>query len=348
MLAPISWRTPPGGYGPWELATSTLTEALVALGHDVTLFAAAGSRTSATLVETVPGALSESPHLDAKVWEMLHVGRVMAQVGVGADDFDIVHNQADFVPLPFSRLTKTPMVTTIHGLGSPETQKRILPIWRDHSDTAYVAISDADRHPDLPYVATVHHGLDPADWPFHDPGPDAPLVFFGRMHPDKGPHEAVAIAKAAGRALVMAGIVHDEPYFRETVAPHIDGETVRFLGNVTGRDRASALGNACALLHPIGFEEPFGLSVIEAMTVGTPVVAYPKGSMPELVEPQTGVLVNDVTEAVASLDHVTQLSRTDCRDRALERFGAERMARDYVAVYRRVIAEKAIASRSRT
>ena len=335
MIAPISWRTPPHGYGPWELATSTLTEALVALGHDVTLFAAAGSRTAGRLVTTAPAALSEAPELDAKVHEMLHTGAAFERAG----EFDVLHSHADLVPLAFSRLVATPLVATIHGLGSSEVQDRVLPIWRAYArDVAYVAISDADRHPDLRYAATIHHGLDPADWPFRDPGPEAPLVFFGRMHPDKGPHDAIRIARGAGVPLVMAGIVHDEAYFREKVEPEIDGETVRFLGNVRGAERARVLGSARALLHPIGFDEPFGLSVIEAMACGTPVIAYRRGSMDELIEHgRTGFLVRDVPEAVATIASLETIDREVVRAGVETRFTAERMARDHVALYRDIL-----------
>ena len=335
VIAPVSWRTPPAGYGPWESVASTLTEALVALGHDVTLFAAAGSATAGRLVETVPAALSEDASLDAKVHEMIHVASAMER----AREFDVMHSHADLVPLAFSRLVDTPMVTTIHGLGSPETQARVLPIWKRYEDdVAYVAISDADRHAALVYAATVHHGLEAARWPAGRPGPDAPLVFFGRMHPDKGPHLAIEIATAAGLPLVMAGIVHDETYFRERVEPHIDGKRVRFLGNVEGADRARVLGRARALLHPIAFAEPFGLSVVEAMTCGTPVIAHPLGSMPEIVEEGvTGFLVDGLDDAVRAARAAGKLDRRACRARALERFGAERMALDYVEVYRSIV-----------
>ena len=335
MIAPVSWRTPPGGYGPWELATSTLAEALVARGHDVTLFAAAGSRTAGRLVETVPAALSEAPELDAKVHEMLHVAAAFER----AAEFDVLHSQADLVPLAFSRLVPTPLVATIHGLGSPDTQTRVVPIWREYADrVAYVSISDADRHPALPYAATIHHGLDPADWPFRDPGPDAPLVFFGRMHPDKGPHEAIRIAREAGVPLVMAGIVHDERYFRERVAPHVDGEAVRFVGNVRGAERAAILGSARALLHPIGFDEPFGLSVIEAMACGTPPIAYRRGSMPELIEDgRTGFLVSDASGATAAVARLPRIDRRMARASVERRFTADRMAEGYESLYARLL-----------
>lgn len=336
MIAPISWRTPPDGYGPWELLTSTLTEALVELGHDVTLFAATGSRTSAKLVETVPGALSESRELDAKVWELLHVSKAFER----AEQFDVLHSQADLVPLAFCRLVSTPLVTTIHGLGSPETQRRVLPIWREYmNDSEYVAISNADRHPDLRYAGTVHHGLHLSEWPFTETAPDAPLVFFGRMHPDKGPVDAIGIAKAARRPLVMAGIVHDEIYFRDRVEPLIDGVDIRFVGNVRGAERAKLLGSSSALLHPIGFDEPFGLSVIEAMACGTPVIAYERGSMPELIEDGTnGFLVRETEEAIHAVARIGDLDRSAVRRSVEQRFTAERMARSYLDVYRATLA----------
>lgn len=335
MIAPIAWRTPPRAYGPWEAVTSLLTEALVRRGHAVTLFATADSITSAALHPTAPAPYEEDEAVDAKVWEAIHVGAAMAR----AHEFDVLHNQADFPALPFARLVATPMVTTIHGLGPPHVQARVLPVWREYGgDVAYVSISDSDRHPDLPYAGTVHHGLDLDDWPFRDPGPDAPLLFFGRIHPDKGPDAAITVARAAGMPLVMAGIVHDAALFERAVAPHVDGEAVTWLGNVGGRDRARVLGSARALLHPIDFDEPFGLSVIEAMACGTPVIAYRRGSMPELIEDGvTGFLVDGPGEMRAAVARVPEIDRQACRARVAERFTADAMARGYEAIYERVV-----------
>ena len=333
MLAPISWRTPPRHYGPWELVTSLLTEALVAKGVDVTLFATADSLTRASLEAVVPHGYSEGG-LDAKVMETLHVANVFEHAG----DFDIIHNQADFVPLAFSRLVTTPVVTTIHGFSS----ERILPVFRRYEDIAhYVAISDADRHPDLRYAATIHHGIPIDDFPFDAMGSDD-LLFFGRIHPDKGAAEAIRVARATGRRLVMAGIVQDEGYHAREVAPFVDGEQVRFLGAVGGTERTRTLGHARALLHLIDFEEPFGLSVIEAMTCGTPVIAYRRGSMPELIEDGvTGFLVNTFEEAVAAVSWVGEIDRRPCRAHAAERFSVERMADRYIALYEHVIGQTA-------
>jgi len=194
MLAPISWRTPPRHYGPWELVTSLLTEALVARGVDVTLFATADSITAGTLAGVCPRPYSDDPTIDAKVWELLHVAHVFERAG----EFDLIHNQADFVPLGFSRFVDTPLVTTIHGFSSD----RIVPVYQRYQDrVSYVAISASDRHPALRYAATIHHGVALDEFPF-DPVGSENLLFFGRIHPDKGAAEAIeasrAYIKAAG------------------------------------------------------------------------------------------------------------------------------------------------------
>ena len=330
MLAPISWRTPPRHYGPWELVTSLLTEALVAKGVDVTLFATADSETRGTLEAVVPAGYSEDPSLDAKVMEMLHVSHVFEQ----AHRFDLIHNQADFVPLAFSRLVDTPIVTTIHGFSSP----KIVPVFKRYEDrVSYVAISDADRNSDLQYAATIHHGIRIEEFPFDAHGSDD-LLFFGRMHPDKGAADAIRAALATDRRLAMAGIIQDETYYRREVAPHIDGERIVFNGPIGGAARTRALGQARALLHLIGFEEPFGLSVIEAMACGTPVIAYNKGSMPELIEHGvTGFLVDTFDEAVAAIGRIGEIDRAACRRAVEQRFTVEHMADKYLTLYQRLL-----------
>jgi glycosyltransferase involved in cell wall biosynthesis len=330
MLAPISWRTPPRHYGPWELVTSLLTEALVARGVDVTLFATADSITSAKLAGVCPAPYSEDPAIDAKVWEILHVAHVFEH----ADEFDIIHNQADFIPLAFSRLVDTPFVTTIHGLSS----ERIVPAFRAYNDRVhYVAISDTDRHPDLRYAATIHHGVRLEDFPFDPIGSDD-VLFFGRIHPDKGAAEAIGAARRAGRRLVMAGIVQDQRYHDTQIAPEIDGRHVVYHGPVGGTARTKTLGSALALLHLIKFDEPFGLSVIEALACGTPVIAFNRGSMPELIDDGvTGFLVDSVDEAVDAIGRVGQLDRAACREAVSARFTVDRMADAYLKLYRRLV-----------
>lgn len=332
MLAPISWRTPPLHYGPWELVTSLLTEALVARGVDVTLFATADSRTAGTLAGVCPRAYSEDPSIDAKVWEMLHVAHVFERAG----EFDLIHNQADFVPLAFSRLVETPIVTTIHGFSS----SRILPVYERYQDrVSYVAISAADRRPGLRYAATIHHGLSLDEFPF-DPIGSEDLLFFGRIHPDKGAAEAIEVARRVGRRLVMAGIVQDQGYHERAVAPAIDGDRVVYEGPVGGEARVRALGAARALLHLINFDEPFGLSVIEALACGTPVIARNRGSMPELIEHGvTGFLVDDVEGAVEAVGRIGEIDRAACRASVAARFTVDHMADRYVALYRGLIGD---------
>src|SRR5712671_3279827 len=198
VLAPISWRVPPRHYGPWEQFVSLLTEGLVERGVDVTLFATADSVTRARLMGTAPRGYSEDPDVDAKVWEALHIATVFEHAG----EFDLIHNSFDFLPLTFSRLVPTPMVTTIHGFSS----ERILPAFERYNDrSAYVAISDADRHPRLHYAATIHHGIEMANFPLHE-HPSGSLLFFGRIHPDKGAVEAIEVAARLGLPLTIAGI----------------------------------------------------------------------------------------------------------------------------------------------
>lgn len=329
MLAPISWRTPPQGYGPWELVTSLLTEALVARGVDVTLFATLDSITAAKLNGVAPRGYSADPELDAKVWEAMHVAHAFERAG----EFDLIHNQADFVPLAFTRLVETPVVTTIHGFSS----ERILPAYKRYDDRIhYVSISDADRHPALSYAATIHHGIDLHAFPFDPEGSDD-LLFFGRIHPDKGAGDAIRAARRAGRRLVMAGLVQDEAYNQREVAPFVDGDRVQFRGVLGGEERTAALGGARALLHLIGFDEPFGLSVVEAMACGTPVIAYRRGSMPELIDHGvTGFLVDTLDEAVDAIGRVGDIDRAACRRAVAERFTVERMADDYLRLYERI------------
>jgi glycosyltransferase involved in cell wall biosynthesis len=330
MLAPISWRTPPRHYGPWEQVTSLLTEALVARGVDVTLFATKDSRTSAKLDGICPAPYSEDPSVDAKVWEMLHVAHVFEQAG----RFDLIHNQADFVPLAFSRLVETPIVTTIHGFSS----ERIMPAYKEYEDRVhYVAISQADRQPDLRYAATIHHGIPLADFPF-DPLGSEDLLFFGRIHPDKGAAEAIAAADRSARRLIMAGIVQDQKYYNEQIVPALDERSVIFLGPVGGAARAKTLGSACALLHLINFDEPFGLSVVEALACGTPVIAGNRGSMPELIDDGvTGFLVESLDEAVDAIGRIDEIDRSACRAAVSARFTIDLMADSYLRLYRSIL-----------
>ncbi|MET0965488.1 MAG: glycosyltransferase family 4 protein [Nakamurella sp.] len=332
MLAPIAWRTPPRHYGPWEQVTSLITEGLVRLGHDVTLFATGDSVTDAKLAAVCDVPYAETPSLDGRVWEALHVANALSR----SAEFDLVHNNLDWLPLSFAQLCAAPMVTTIHGFSNPA----ILPAYRAAElagKSAYVSISDSDRVPELTYAATVYHGIDLAALPFSVAGGED-LVILGRIHPDKGTADAIEIARLAGRRLVICGIVQDQQYFAECVEPHIDHDRVVYLGSVGPEERAAVLGGALALLHPIAFDEPFGLSVVESMACGTPVVAYRRGSMGEVVnEGETGFLVDGVAAAVEALVRVVDLDRNTCRAIAERRFSAQRMVLDYVSVYEQVL-----------
>ena len=335
MLAPIAWRVPPHGYGPWELVTSLLTEGLVRRGVDVTLFATADSQTAARLVSVAAGSYNETPGMDAKVWECLHIAEVFEQARAGK--FDLIHNQFDFLPLSYSRLVDVPVVTTIHGFSS----ERIVPVYEKYNDARnhYVAISDADRHPRLRYAATIHHGIPMEGFPPRfDPVPEAEryLLFFGRIHPDKGVTEAIDLAEACGRPLKLAGIVQDRDYYGAHVLPRLK-DVHEYIGPVRREDRAVLLGGADALLHLINFDEPFGLSVVEAMACGTPVLARPRGSMPEIVRPGVnGFLPATAADDAAALSEIDKLDRRRVRESVVTRFGVERMVDDYLALYRRI------------
>ena len=332
MLAPIAWRVPPVHYGPWEQFASLLTEGLVDRGHDVTLFATANSLTTAALASVVPHGWSEASGLDAKVAECTHVAALFEHAG----EFDVIHNGFDFLPLTYSRLVETPVVTTIHGFSSPE----IVPVYERYDrHCAYVAISDSDRHPALSYAATIHHGIDTDSFSLH-PAPGRHLLFFGRIHPDKGTAAAIQVAQLAGRPLVIAGIIQDQAYFDREVAPHLDGIQTSYVGPVVAAARIGVLGGAAALLHLIGFDEPFGFSVVEAMACGTPVVAYDRGSMRELVDDgATGFVVDGVDAAVAAVSRVDTLDRHHIRSVAVKRFSRDRMVDQYVDVYHTVLGE---------
>ena len=329
MLAPVAWRTPPRGYGPWELVASLLTEGLVARGHDVTLFATADSVTAAELDAVAIRGYAEDPRMDGRVWEALHIANALRR----SAEFDIVHSHLDWLPLTLVDQWRAPLVTTVHGFSDP----RILPAYLS-ADSNYVSISDSDRADELSYVATVHHGIDLSEFTSTEAAGND-LVALGRIHPDKGTEDAIAIAHGAGRRLLLCGPIADDAYFEERIRPHLDDDRVVYLGTVGPEERSRVLGSAAALLHPIHFAEPFGLAVVEAMACGTPVIATRRGSMPEIVdEGVTGFLVDSVTEAIAAVPAAAELDRRTVRATAERRFGVDRMVEDYLAVYREILA----------
>ncbi|MGA8831243.1 MAG: glycosyltransferase [Desulfomonilaceae bacterium] len=332
MLAPIAWRTPPRHYGPWEQVVSLLTEGLVARGVDVTLFATADSETSGKIHAIVPRPYEEDKSLIPKVWESLHISEVFER----AEDFDLIHNHFDFLPLTYSSLVKRPVLTTIHGFSS----EKILPVYKKYDEKSYyVAISDSDRSPELTYSATIYHGIDLEAFTFNPLGGEY-LLFFGRIHPDKGVREAIQIARLAKMDLLIAGIIQDEQYFETEVKPYLNGGRIKYLGSVGPDRRDSLLGEAACLLHPINFNEPFGLSVVEANACGTPVIAFSRGSMPEIItEGVNGFLVSTVSEAVDAVKRVHTISRPACREVAEKRFSRNRMVDDYLKVYNGIVEE---------
>ncbi len=333
VLSPVAWRTPPQHYGPWEQMASNLTEGLVAQGLDVTLFATANSVTSGKLAAICPAGYEEDRELDAKVQECMHISYLMEQAG----QFDIIHNHFDFLPLSWSRLIPTPIVTTIHGFSS----SKIIPVYARYNDIGhYVSISYADRSPQLRYAANVYNGIRTEEFSL-ETQPEDYLLYFGRIHPDKGTFDAIQIALATDHRLIIAGIIQDEAYFREKVKPFIDGQQIIFAGPVGGQERNQVLGRAKALLHPIYFEEPFGLSVAEAMLCGTPVIAYQRGSMAELIQPdKTGFLVLNQQQAINSVKELGAIDRRYCHQYAKERFSQEHMVKGYMEVYEQVLSSR--------
>ncbi|MXV52744.1 glycosyltransferase [Pedobacter sp. HMF7647] len=329
VLSPVAWQTPPKHYGPWEQIASNITEGLVSAGLEVTLFATGDSLTSGKLAAVIERGYEEDRQQDAKVCECLHISHLMER----SSEFDLIHNNFDFLPLTYSKLIKTPMVTTIHGFSS----QKIVPVYKKYNDTShYVSISNADRNEDLKYVATVYNGLNVDEFQFTEQ-PDDYLLFFGRLHHDKGAAEAIKIAKQARKRLIMAGIIQDERYFEERIKPFLNDD-IQFIGHAGPDKRNELLGKATALLHPINFAEPFGMSVAESMLCGTPVIAFNKGSMPELIKhKETGFLVNTINEAVEAASELHNIDRQDCRKWAASQFSKERMVADYIKVYKQIL-----------
>lgn len=330
MLSPIAWRTPPRHYGPWETVVHNLTEGLVARGHEVTLFATGDSITSARLRWICARPYEEDQSIDGRVWTALHSAFCFEH----ADEFDIIHNHFDWMPLTYSRLVATPVITTIHGFSSP----KLIPAYAAYNGhVAYVAISHADRHPALDYVATVYNGIALSQFTFNPRGGDY-LVFIGRLDREKGPDLAIRVAQATGRRLVIAGIVTDREFFDRELQPHIDGERIRFIGSVGPQARDELLGNALASLHLVTRPERFGLTIVEALACGTPVIGTGLGSVAELLNAAVGAVVGTVEEAAEAVDRVGRLRRADCRRHVEDHFTVDRMVEGYLRAYRAVLA----------
>ena len=330
VLSPVAWRTPPRKYGPWEQVASNITEGLIENGMDVTLFATGDSITKGKLEYICERPCSEDAELDPKVWECLHISHLMEQ----SDKFDLIHNNFDFLPLTYSRLIRTPMVTTIHGFSS----QKILSVYKKYNSTnTYVSISNSDRSPELDYTATVYNGINTEEFTFHSEPKDY-LLFFGRIHPEKGTSESILIAKQSGRKLIISGLIQHQEYFDNKIKPFINDDDIIYADNSGPKERDKLLGEAYALLHPISFDEPFGLSVAESMLCGTPVIAFKKGSMPELIlDGKTGFLVNNIDEAVHSVNNIKSIDRKYCRKYAASKFSRQKMTEGYLEVYKKVL-----------
>ncbi len=330
ILSPVAWRTPPRKYGPWEQVASNIAEGMVEQGMDVTLYASGDSITLGKLVSVCEQPYAEDPNVDAKVAECLHISCLMEN----ADQFDLIHNNFDFLPLSYSRLIKTPMVTTIHGFSSP----KILPVYKKYNNSCnYVSISNSDRSPELDYIATVYNGINADEFTFNFESSEY-LLFFGRIHPEKGVYESIQIARQSKRKLIISGLIQDQEYFNLKVKPFINDIDIVYLGNSGPEERNKLLGGAFALLHPISFEEPFGLSVAEAMFCGTPVIAFNRGSMPELIlDGKTGFLANTVEEAVEAVKNINLIDRKYCREWANLKFSRQKMIEGYLDVYKKVL-----------
>jgi glycosyltransferase involved in cell wall biosynthesis len=342
QIAPLAESVPPRLYGGTERVVSYLAEELVRLGHDVTLFATADSETSAELVPCAPHALRLSQVQDPIPYYTLMLERVHSR----AAEFDVLHFHVDHLHLPLFRPFARKTVTTLHGRLDLAA---LAALYREFSDMPLVSISNSQRAP-LPFanwVGTVYHGLSREICPFNPVPRGDYFAFLGRVSPEKGLDRAIEVARRAGARLRIAAKVdaQDKGYFEARLRPLLDRPGIDFLDEVDEAGKPSFLGNARALLFPIDWPEPFGLAMIEAMSCGTPVIAWSKGAVPEIVEDGvTGFIVDSVDEAVVALGKAARLDRARVRSRFEERFSASRMARDYLSVYRALARGRALAA----
>ncbi|MGD0310594.1 MAG: glycosyltransferase family 4 protein [Acidobacteriota bacterium] len=325
VLSPVAWRTPPRQYGAWETVASNITEGLVARGWDVTLFASKDSVTRAHLHAVVDKGYEEDSTVDPKVAEYLHISEAFEH----AAEFDLIHSHYDFMALTYSRLVRTPVLTTIHGISSP----KILPVYQKYRDGYFVSISNSDRVAGLNYLATVYNGIDLSLYPLQESQGDE-LIFLGRIHPDKGVHLAIEVSRLSGLPLLIAGIIQDENYFRERVKPHLDNKRVSYIGPVGVTGKNELFARARALLHLNTIPERFGLVLAEANAAGVPVIAMDLGSCREVIEEgKTGFLVNTVEEAAQALQRLREIDRSACRKRVQQCFSIDTMVMAYEQVY---------------
>jgi glycosyltransferase involved in cell wall biosynthesis len=313
---------------------SNITEGLVSRGwKNVTLFATKESITNAKLVSFVERGYEEEEKHIPLVSTCLHISKVMER----ADEFDLIHNNFDYLPLTYLPFLKTPMLTTIHGFSDPD----ILRVYHDHKDTYYVSISDSDRDPGLPYLATIYNGIDLSNLTFREK-PGDKLIHYGRIHMDKGTHLAIDVAKKAGMDLIIAGIIQDQQYFDDLIKPHINDTSIKFIGPVNPVQRDALLKDAYAVIHLNTIPERFGLVMAESMAAGVPVIAMDLGSCREVIaDGETGFLVNSVDEAVATVGKVDSIDRKKCLQRVEENFTIDRMVAGYEKVYEEIFRRQA-------
>jgi glycosyltransferase involved in cell wall biosynthesis len=329
ILSPVAWRTPPRAYGAWETVAGNITEGLVARGwKNVTLFATKESITKAKLVGWIDRGYEEDKSQIPLVSTCLHISKVMQR----ADEFDLIHNNFDYLPLTYLPFVKTPMLTTIHGF-SDEDIKRV---YHDHKDTYYVSISDSDRDSGLPYLATVYNGIDLSNLTFRET-PGDKLVHYGRIHNDKGTHLAIEVAKKGGMNLIIAGIIQDQDYFDNLIKPHLNNSSIQYIGPVNPVQRDALLKEAYAVIHLNTIPERFGLVMAESMAAGVPVIAADLGSCREVIaDGKTGYLVNNVDEAVEAVKKIDKINRKKCRQHVEENFTIDCMVRGYEKVYEEI------------
>jgi glycosyltransferase involved in cell wall biosynthesis len=335
QVSPLWESVPPKCYGGTERVVSFITDELVRLGHDVTLFASGDSVSAARLEAICPQALrliTGSFNREAPMTLLLE--RAFST----ADEFDLIHSHLDFLGFPIARRCPAPVLTTLHGrLDLPEIE----PVYREFAEIPLVSISDAQRQP-LPWAnwqATVHHGLPRDLYTFH-PRQGQYLAFLGRIAPEKCPDQAIAIAARAGIPLRIAAKVDpaDRDYFRERIEPLLSHPLVEYVGEITDAEKNDFLGEACALLAPFDWPEPFGLVFIEALACGTPVLAYRRGSVPEIIDDGvTGHICEQLDELTAAVEQVSILDRRRCRQAFEARFTVERMVQDYLDVYEQIV-----------
>ncbi|MGB0497805.1 MAG: glycosyltransferase family 4 protein [Rubricella sp.] len=333
QVAPLYESVPPKLYGGTERVVSYLTEELVKRGHDVTLFASADSVTAAKLVSAAPRALRLDPSVkDAAPWHMI----LLDELRDRADEFDVIHFHTDVWHLPMARMLDTPSLTTLHGrLDLPD----LAPFYRHFDDHPLVSISNSQRAPMPPveWAGTVYHGLPASLLPFNAEPAGGYLAFLGRISPEKRPDRAIEIAVRAGRRLRIAAKIDEgnPDYWEETIRPMVEAhDSVEYIGEIGEAEKARFLGEADALLFPIDWPEPFGMVMIEAMSCGTPVVAFANGSVPEIIDDGVnGFVVDGLDDAVAAVKSLPSIDRQTVRRRFEMRFSAARMARDYERIY---------------